>query len=721
MGPSASRRAQLHGLLVATLLTMLTACGGGGGSSSPAPPVKPPAATFTAKSGVAQKGPLIKGSTVTAQELDSTLSPTGKQYSYQTISDLGTFSPTSTFSSQYIGVNATGYYFDEVANALSTGPITLNGYSDLATDTVLNVNLLTTLEYQRIQNLIAKSNMSFAAARTQAEHEVLTALNIPIGSYGAFSTLDLSGTSDGDHILAAISSIFVYGNSAGPLIQLIDDFQSDIGANGVITNTKTTAALVAAAAAINPAAIASNLTQEYASEGLTFTASNISDWIAQSSDGVIGKFIFVVPDVTPSSVFSFPSFVVSQFAGTPVSVTAGNLSVNGNPASGTVSFNAGDSVTLSPGVSTLPNGGLNCYLVSGSKNLAKVSFYGTNGWAPTGSMAVGRVNHTATLLPNGTVLVAGGLPFSANPTGHSAWAEAEIYNPATGSWAVTGTMTVARQSHTATLLPNGTVLVAGGVDNNSVTLASAEIYNPATRTWTVTGSMATARSFPTATLLPSGTVLVAGGGNNSGYVASAEIYNPATGTWTATGSMAQARDGHAATLLPNGTVLATGGVPTSGLATNDAEIYSPANGTWTVTGAMTTARAYATATLLPNGTVLVAAGFNGAALSSAEIYDPASGVWTLTGSLISARADGFTATLLPNGTVLLAGCVPGCGSEIGSAEIYDPSAGTWAATGNMVDPQSGHTATLLPNGTVLAAGGAGLGTTAFSTSAEIYY
>ncbi len=117
-------------LSLSTVCVLLAACGGGGGSPTPTSAVTPPAATYTAKSGVAQKGPLIKGSTVTAQELNAMLSPTGAQYSYQITSNLGTFSPTSTFDSQYIGVLATGYYFDEVANAVSSGTIALNGYSD---------------------------------------------------------------------------------------------------------------------------------------------------------------------------------------------------------------------------------------------------------------------------------------------------------------------------------------------------------------------------------------------------------------------------------------------------------------------------------------------------------------------------------------------------------------------------------------------------------------
>ena len=344
----------------------VTACGGGGGSGA-----QP--ATYSAASGLAQKGPLIKGSTVTAQELSASLSPTGEQFSYQITTDLGAFAPTSPFNSQYIGLSATGYYFDEVQNALSSGTVTLTGYSDLALDQVLNVNLLTTLAYQRIQKLVT-SGMTFAAARTQAETEVLAALNIPAGSYGSFGTLDLSGDSDGDHILTAVSSLFVYGNSAGPLSQLIANFQSDLGANGVITNPATKAALIASADAVNPTAVAANLTTEYASAGVSFTASNISEWIAQSGDGVIGKFSFQVPDATPSSVFTFPSSVVAQFAGTSVSASKGQLSVNGAAVGGAVSLNAGDVVTLVPGSGMFPNGVFTSYLAAGSTNLLKVSF-----------------------------------------------------------------------------------------------------------------------------------------------------------------------------------------------------------------------------------------------------------------------------------------------------------------------------------------------------------
>jgi len=121
----------------------------------------------------------------------------------------------------------------------------------------------------------------------------------------------------------------------------------------------------------------------------------------------------------------------------------------------------------------------------------------------------------------------------------------------------TGSLATARYFHTATLLPNGKVLVAGGAIGYTP-LASAELYDPATGTWTATESLHTARFFHTATLLPNGKVLVAGGAGN-GYLASAELYDPATETWTATGSLHTARDLHTATLLPNGKVLVAGG------------------------------------------------------------------------------------------------------------------------------------------------------------------
>ena len=273
----------------------------------------------------------------------------------------------------------------------------------------------------------------------------------------------------------------------------------------------------------------------------------------------------------------------------------------------------------------------------------------------TGDLNTGRYVHTATLLPNGTVLVAGGFYGST-------FASAELYGPASGQWTPTGNLNNARYGHSATLLPNGKVLVAGGGndDSNHAKLSSAELFDQSSGTWTITGNLTTARSGQTATLLPNGKVLVAGGVITGGQTGSAELYDPASGTWTTTGSLAVARYNHTATLLPNGKVLVTGGYDGNNVFAN-AELYDSASGAWTATGSLATARYGHTATLLPNGQVLVAGG------ASAELYDPATGTWPANGNLNHGH-DGHTATLLSDGSVLVAGS-----NQLGSArsaELY---------------------------------------------------
>jgi hypothetical protein len=247
-------------------------------------------------------------------------------------------------------------------------------------------------------------------------------------------------------------------------------------------------------------------------------------------------------------------------------------------------------------------------------------------------MNTARAGPTATLLPDGKVLVAGG---TGAGTGFSVLSSAELYNPATGTWAVTGSMNTGRVAQSATLLDNGTVLVAGGYNAKASAVTSAELYNPATGKWALTGSMNIARHGQQATLLPNGDVLVTAGTLAVTLTSFSELYNPATGQWSASGGLGgcNATDGclySTAILLGDGDVLVAGGLigsPSNPRATAAAILYDPATNAWTTTGSMTTRRDLQTANLLTDGQVLVAGGEDFAShkvtlLASAELYTP---------------------------------------------------------------------------------------------------
>jgi N-acetylneuraminic acid mutarotase len=252
--------------------------------------------------------------------------------------------------------------------------------------------------------------------------------------------------------------------------------------------------------------------------------------------------------------------------------------------------------------------------------------------ALSATMTTSRAYHTATLLPSGLVLITGGSPGS---NGTTAFNTAELYNPTANTFtALSPTMTTSRASHTATLLPNGKVLLTGGfggANGSTTALNSAELYDPIANTFTaLSATMTTARAGHTATLLPNGKVLLTGGFNNSDTnLNTAELYDPTANTFTAlTATMTSTRDQHTATALPNGDVLLTGG-STSAFdvpALNTAELYDPTANTFTALSAtMTTNREFHTATLLPTGQVLITGGSANpfpAVLNTAEVYGP---------------------------------------------------------------------------------------------------
>ena len=318
------------------------------------------------------------------------------------------------------------------------------------------------------------------------------------------------------------------------------------------------------------------------------------------------------------------------------------------------------------------------------------------------SMTAKRAAHTATLLGNGQVLIAGG--FVGDGGG---LASAEVFDPTRKTFVSAENMTAARASHTATLLPNGKVLISGGFNGDY--LNTAEIYDPATNRFASVGRMVTARSGHVAALLNDGKVLLVGGvGTGWTFLADAELFDPKTNTFTPTGGMTTARESHTATLLNDGKVLIAGGHKGRRSAITIytiAEIYNPVNGTFAATGNLTVKRHKHDAVLLADGRVLVVGGSDerdgDGAYRNAEVFNPLNNTFTaVKNDMNSARYKlQGTTLLLQNGKVLIAG-------GANRAEVFDPATSSFSFTdGDMGTKRLFATATLLKNGQVLITGG----------------
>lgn len=312
-------------------------------------------------------------------------------------------------------------------------------------------------------------------------------------------------------------------------------------------------------------------------------------------------------------------------------------------------------------------------------------------WYNAPPLTEARFHQTSVLMGDGRVLVSGGR------VGDFLRATAEVMSPFTMRWTPTGSMSIPRWQHTATALPNGKVLVTGGFTNPYTPGANAqpitntaELYDPATGTWTPTGSMTTRRALHVAQLLDNGKVLVAGGRfcDNPPPTAcnfmfrsqTAELYDPATGTFTPTASMNIARHTTSAAKLLDGRVLVPAGFTPAGNGING-DVYDPATGTWSLTGNLNQDRARQGAALLPDGRVLVMAGFPNRATS--ETYSPATNTWTLSGNVVFQGRFNFYFATLPDGRVLLAGGqVPSLGIQR-STELWD--GGVWTQGPDMAN------------------------------------
>lgn len=337
------------------------------------------------------------------------------------------------------------------------------------------------------------------------------------------------------------------------------------------------------------------------------------------------------------------------------------------------------------------------------------------GFVATGAMAVPRYGHSATALHDGRVFVAGG-----DNDDRIALGSAELYDPASGTFGPTGDSVLPRLYHAdhTVLLRDGRVLSMGGCAdiggsnggfNVCQGVPDAELYDPLTGLSAPTGSMAGPRNLFTATVLQDGTVLVAGGGDsnpdNPQWVLPAEVYDPASGQFRSVGEIGTGRAYFTATLLDDGRVLVVGGFTTGATYLSSAELFDPATGSFSATGSMAHVRAGHTASRLPDGRVLIAGGFNrDETVAESEIYDPATGTFSPSRAVMATPRYYHSATTLADGRVLIVGGLAAA-VQVAAAELYDPAGDRFSPAGALPVGVYFHTATPLQDGRVLIVGG----------------
>jgi hypothetical protein len=325
-----------------------------------------------------------------------------------------------------------------------------------------------------------------------------------------------------------------------------------------------------------------------------------------------------------------------------------------------------------------------------------------SGFTSTGPLNIARSGHTATVLQNGKVLIAGGINSSQ---GYQS--TCELYDPVMGTFTLTGSMHVPRVGHTAVLLPNGKIYITGGYgDINNTALSTGELYDPALGTFSTTGDMNFARVHHSSKLLSNGKILIVGGYTSPGTLYG-ELYDPASETCAITGHISFDRVFNTLTTLTNGKILVVGG-QTAFLPI--ADLYDQISGSFSGSGLLNVARSYfLTSTLLTNGEVLITGGLDvtNSSVSSCEIYNPSTGFFTLISPMIIARFS-HAATRLSNGKVLILGGKNenfASSDSIPNVEIYDPNNGSFTATQSMVSARAQFTISILNDGAILLVGG----------------
>lgn len=315
-----------------------------------------------------------------------------------------------------------------------------------------------------------------------------------------------------------------------------------------------------------------------------------------------------------------------------------------------------------------------------------------------------RINHTATSLQDGRILITGGY----NGV-DGALSDATIYDPGAKVFTKVGNMNYKRNFHTATLLPDGTVLILGGsCSAGSVPIGEAEIFNPSNRTFSIVGNLNIPRCYNESILLNNGKVLIVGGErlDQSGIVAS-EIYDPIAKSFSTSGNLDRSRRSFGLVKKSDGTPFVIGGYITqSNLVIAYTETYNTGTGLFSTEAQMNSYRRFFGVNLLGNNKILINGGSGSISYDSNELYDPVGDSFAALNSKLTVARSIHTSTLLNDGRVIVVG-----GHQYETVwpktDIFNPTTNTNIQGPDLHVPRYGHTANILPNGQVLIVGGRG--------------
>lgn len=669
-------------ILIPLIAAFLYACGAGGGGESNTP--TPQGDTTYNIYGSVQKGPFIKGTTITVQELDPKLNPTGRTFSTTTTDDSGSFSLPATLSSQFIEAIATGYYFDEINNSLSSSPLTLRAVADLSTGVKININILNHLSRERIIKLVS-GGLSYTEAINQSKKEIFSIFKINETDISSFDTMDITANGSGDAILLAISVILGQlatsnATSAATIVaelsQMISTISSDLSSSGTLSNANYIQGIKTVQQKVLSSQIGNNLVNRYAQLGQSITLPNFKEYLDCDGNGILNKYEPIQNTITCAD--SMKTITAFSFVGliskVNINETAKTISVivpyGTNVQSLVASFiTTGSSVKVGStaqvsGVTqndfTNPIG----YTVTDVDGTIAMYTVTTtvSPWTTKTAMSTSRLAFTVTTL-NNSLYALGGQTKSGST--YPYLSTLERYDPSTDTWSTKTPMPTERM-YLAAATMNGILYAVGGWNGSSPTLNVLEAYNFLNDSWTTKAPLPTPRSGLTAAVVNG--ILYAIGGYNSANLSLVEAYDPVANTWTTKPTMQSVRNAPAAAVI-NGLIYVVGGTNSSGYLSS-VEVYDPNTNAWSYRAPMPTGRCCLSISVV-NGILYAVGGMSGSSiLDTVEAYDPIADTWSVKIPMPTPRS--HLAGDATNGVLYAVGGTDGLGNFSSKVESYTP-------------------------------------------------